>query len=152
MMLFARLTELGTAHFKHVLHLDQEYSPQPWTSAAWDEAQQAGGQYFLGLALKEAELLGFALYQQGPHDSVAHLLKVVIVPSHRRQGLALALLQESQKQLQKLGSTSLFLEVSEMNQGALGLYQKLGMNCVHRVPRFYSNGEGAQRMEQVFDL
>ncbi len=73
----------------------------------------------------------------------AEILTLAVDPSHRRQGLARALLTAAIDSLRKAGAKWLFLEVDEANEAARGLYQSLGAVAVGRRPRYYEHGADA---------
>ena len=73
----------------------------------------------------------------------AEILTLAVDPSHRRQGLARALLSAAIDALRKSGAKWLFLEVDEANAAARGLYQSLGAVAVGRRPRYYEHGADA---------
>jgi [ribosomal protein S18]-alanine N-acetyltransferase len=73
----------------------------------------------------------------------AEILTLAVDPSHRRQGLARALLTAAIHSLRKAGAKWLFLEVESGNESARGLYQSLGAVAVGRRPRYYEHGADA---------
>jgi ribosomal-protein-alanine N-acetyltransferase len=73
----------------------------------------------------------------------AEILTLAVDPSHRRQGLARALLLAATAALRKAGTKHLLLEVDEANAPARGLYQSLGAIAVGRRPRYYEHGADA---------
>jgi ribosomal-protein-alanine N-acetyltransferase len=92
------------------------------------------------LSLEQA-VQGF-LIARGAGDE-AEILTLAVNPSHRRQGLARALLTAAIDALRKAGAKRLFLEVDEANESARGLYQSLGAIAVGRRPRYYERGADA---------
>ena len=82
------------------------------------------------------------LIARGAGDE-AEILTLAVDPSHRRQGLARALLTAAIDSLRKAGSNWLFLEVESGNESARGLYQSLGAVAVGRRPRYYEHGADA---------
>ena len=73
----------------------------------------------------------------------AEILTLAVDPSHRRQGLARALLAAVIACLRQAGVQKLLLEVDETNAPARGLYQSLGAVAVGRRPRYYEHGADA---------
>jgi len=59
-------------------------------------------------------------------ERYSHIFMLYVVPTHRRQGLATALLQHAQQWSQARGERQLGLQVFPHNTPALELYQKLG--------------------------
>jgi len=58
----------------------------------------------------------------------AHIEDLYVSPAFRRQGVATALYREAERRAKALGADKLTLMVWSFNEGALGLYRKLGMN------------------------
>jgi ribosomal protein S18 acetylase RimI-like enzyme len=59
-------------------------------------------------------------------ERYSHIFMLYVVPNHRRQGLATALLQYAQQWSQARGDRQLGLQVFPHNRPALELYRKLG--------------------------
>ncbi len=55
-----------------------------------------------------------------------------VIPKHRHQGLGKALLLQTLHSFQELGLTRAWLEVTEENEQALRLYQKLGFHTAEK--------------------
>lgn len=73
----------------------------------------------------------------------AEILTLAVESSHRRHGLARALLAAAAAYLRAAGAKRLFLEVDAANAPARGLYQSLGAVAVGRRPRYYEHGADA---------
>ncbi|MGL5032404.1 MAG: GNAT family N-acetyltransferase, partial [Microcystaceae cyanobacterium] len=59
-------------------------------------------------------------------ERYAHIFMLYVQPDHRRQGLALALLNNAQQWSKARGDRQLGLQVFPHNQAALKLYEKSG--------------------------
>jgi [ribosomal protein S18]-alanine N-acetyltransferase len=114
---------------------------------AWDQA--AMGQ-FLGvpgvLALiasteSEGPAQGFLIARAASDE--AEILTLCVLPTHRRQGLARALLTEAVAGLRRAGGRCLFLEVEAGNEAALAIYRSLGAVAVGQRPGYYEHGTDA---------
>jgi ribosomal protein S18 acetylase RimI-like enzyme len=55
-----------------------------------------------------------------------HIFMLYVEPSHRRRGIATALIEQAQQWGQARGDRRLGLQVFSHNQGAIALYEKLG--------------------------
>lgn len=73
----------------------------------------------------------------------AELLTLCVLPDHRRQGLARALLSTATSQLRGGGTKRLFLEVDEQNTPALELYRTFGAEKVGLRSAYYEHGANA---------
>ncbi len=67
----------------------------------------------------------------------AELLKIAVLPDHRRNGVGIKLLKTLETQLQKLGNIELFLECRESNLAALKLYKKTGFIVTGHRKKYY---------------
>lgn len=90
---------------------DEEFDPQLWF-----------------LAESKGRLVGAVLCWTS-----AFVKDVVVHESWRRRGLAEALLQRAFNALAAIGATAVELKVEAMNQGAVRLYEGLGMDVVERL-------------------
>ena len=79
----------------------------------------------------------------------AEILTLAVVPPARRQGRAEALLAQGIKIAGAAGAKAMFLEVSEHNPAAQGLYAKAGFSEVGRRPDYYADGSAAQVLRRA---
>jgi len=73
----------------------------------------------------------------------AEILTLAVDPSHRREGIARALLAATITKLKLAGIAQLFLEVECGNAAAEGLYRGFGAKSVGRRPAYYEHGADA---------
>ncbi len=66
---------------------------------------------------------------------------IVVEAESRRQGFALAMIEELLGEARRCGVAAILLEVRESNLAALGLYKKLGFREEGRRPRYYAQPE-----------
>jgi ribosomal-protein-alanine N-acetyltransferase len=72
-----------------------------------------------------------------------HVLKIAVLPEHRRHGHAQRLMAAAEAHaLQNAGET-LTLEVRPSNRSAVALYERLGYGLAGRRTRYYPDGEDA---------
>lgn len=69
----------------------------------------------------------------------AHITNIVTRKSYRKQGIATLLLQQLITITKNLDLKSITLEVSEINNPAINLYEKLGFNRVGTRKKYYQN-------------
>lgn len=79
--------------------------------------------------------------------SDARVLMLAVEPSVRARGLGTALYREFQRECGLKGIRHITLEVRVSNSVAIHFYEKFGFQVTGRVPRYYSNGEDAFRMD-----
>jgi ribosomal-protein-alanine N-acetyltransferase len=74
----------------------------------------------------------------------AHIAKVAVHPTHRRRGIASAMLERLVDHARRLGIPKAYLEVRKSNLAAQELYRRLGFRFERLQPRAYpDNGEDA---------
>lgn len=85
---------------------------------------------------KEKIFLGFLM---GSFLEDAELYALVVRAEFRKKGIGSLLLRDFLDVLQEKNKTSLFLEVSEDNLGALSFYKKLGFEKIGTRPNYYEH-------------
>jgi [ribosomal protein S18]-alanine N-acetyltransferase len=86
--------------------------------------------------------VGFAIYRV-THDE-SELLTIGVAPNYRRRGVASALVRAGIERCQRIGATSMFLEVAVDNQGAQQLYEEHGFARVGLRPDYYQRANGGR--------
>ncbi|MBF0206180.1 MAG: GNAT family N-acetyltransferase [Oligoflexia bacterium] len=137
----------GPPLFREELYkLDQLMIDQSWSVDAWNGVWQTPNNYLLATL---SPIIGFALFLRSPTEKLGHLLKVVILPEYRSQGLAEKLLRTSFEVLGQQGLDRIYLEVACNNLAAIGLYHKLGMKQINYCKNFYGPQQDAYKMMLV---
>ncbi len=122
--------------------LDRDFFPTPWSLDSWKNLFHEHDRLLVTIK-NDDEVIGFCLFDKMPEDSFAHLLKIVIHPKFRNQGLSKRLLSASLSHLEMNGITQFFLEVEESNLPAQKLYLTLGFKNIHRKKDFYGENRAA---------
>ena len=112
-----------------------------WTAGELAQLVTAPGCLSLLASLSPERTQGLLIVRSAGDE--AEILTLAVDPSHRRQGLARALLTAAIDSVRKAGAKWLFLEVESGNESARGLYQSLGAVAVGRRPRYYEHGADA---------
>lgn len=99
-------------------NLIAELRGRPWVISLL--ALQAGKPVGLMIAME-----GFSTFAARP---LMNIHDVAVLPEHRGQGIGKALFAEIERVSRQRSCCKLTLEVLEGNEGAKGLYQKLGFN------------------------
>jgi [ribosomal protein S18]-alanine N-acetyltransferase len=94
----------------------------------------------------EGRILGF-VFSILLSRSDARILMLAVDPQMRGRGLGTVLYREFRRECGLKGIRHITLEVRVSNNVAIHFYQKLGFQVTGRVPRYYSNGEDAFRMD-----
>ena len=74
------------------------------------------------------------------------VLSVATIPSRRRQGLGMKMMDAAEAEARRRGSALVRLEVSTRNYGAIEFYRKLGYRTDGVLYGYYSWGEDAYSM------
>ena len=78
----------------------------------------------------------------------AEVLTIAVLPAARRHGIARRLLAAAIARAGAMGGAMFFLEVSDVNTGALLLYETSGFRQVGRRRRYYPDGSDALVMQR----
>jgi [ribosomal protein S18]-alanine N-acetyltransferase len=80
----------------------------------------------------------------------AQLLDLAVMKAHRRQGIAMLLMEDLIQALRERGAARLYLEVRASNAAAIRLYERFGFTIIGVRKDYYRNPvEDAQVMELV---
>ncbi len=90
----------------------------------------------------DPEIVGYVVTALA--GDVTDLQRIAVAPSHRRHGLAKALLSEVLREDRRV-----LLEVSEDNDAALAFYVATGFVEIDRRPSYYRDGSDAVVMERM---
>lgn len=91
------------------------------------------------------QMVGFVAGEAKPWEGTGWIATIGVVPEYRRQGIALALMEECE---QKMGLPCVKLCVRKSNEAAIQLYQRMGYNQVEVWPAYYQDKEDAIVMER----
>jgi len=115
----------------------------------WAETLESQGFSPVWGALGEDEIMwlmdcsAFARWRVAPKIGEAELLRIAVVESHRRSGVAKHLMGACLADLVASGCTTLRLEVRASNVPAQKLYESLGWLRMGARKAYYSDGEDA---------
>lgn len=116
-------------------------------AAAWSAADIAAllrEETVFGLVARRASAfgsrsaVGFVLMRSVAGE--AEVLTIAVAPSHRRRGIARALVEEALRRLYRDRVDAVFLEVDAGNVAALALYRRLGFVKVGERKGYYAHG------------
>lgn len=110
---------------------------EPWAEKAMRELLAMPGAFGF-LALEAGRLpRGFILCRAAAGE--AEVLTLMVLPTHRRKGLASGLLKHSMVFAAGVGATVIFLEVAADNAAGRSLYSAMGFEQVGCRPHYYRN-------------
>jgi ribosomal-protein-alanine N-acetyltransferase len=96
---------------------------------------------FYLVAEVDGVVVGHAVSSAAGED--AELQRIAVAATHRRTGLASALLAEVERRTAQDGAVRLLLEVREDNVGAQAFYRARGFTEVGRRPAYFRDGAAA---------
>ncbi|HET7724004.1 MAG TPA: GNAT family N-acetyltransferase [Propionibacteriaceae bacterium] len=120
-----------------------------WSRESWNAELSAHDRQVLAYRDAEGALVAVATLQL--LDDFADLLRVVVAPERRGQGIARRLLVASIHMAQAAGAQRILLEVEEDNVPARSVYVRLGFSPIDRRRDYYGPGRHALVMELPID-
>jgi ribosomal-protein-alanine N-acetyltransferase len=131
-----------------LVSLDKELFPySPWSSGQYREEISAPTRLFV-VALDDASsVIGYAGVF-APGGAEADVLTVGVVPQHRGQGIARALMAGITKWAIDQGSIAMMLEVKTDNVEAISLYESLGYTKLNVRKDYFGSGLDALVMRK----
>ena len=99
------------------------------------------------VAVDGARIAGFILTEENP--PLAHIITLDIAEAHRRQGVASALLTESEKNLALRGVRSILLETAIDSEGAVAFWKRHGYRIEAVLKRYYLRRLDAYEMRKI---
>jgi ribosomal-protein-alanine N-acetyltransferase len=134
------IRRLTYADLPQIIAIERRAFPTPWSLAMFVlELSKPAGVCLT--ALRGGEMLGYLICSR--YDTVWHIMNVAVDPTHRRRGIATAMLADLFRRIDS--RTARFtLEVRESNFAAIELYERYGFRAAGRRRRYYQdNGEDA---------
>ena len=99
----------------------------------------------LKAVVEENKMVGFIAGDPHPRDGVGWIATLGVLPEYRRLGIAAALLEQCE---QELNLPNVRLSVRRSNEPALALYRKFGYQMVDVWRAYYHSGEDALVLEK----
>lgn len=99
------------------------------------------------LALDRDDVAGCVFLVAGTMPNQRHrgeVMKLLVDPARRRQGLATALMQRLEESARAIGKTLLTLDTAEGDDG-IHLYRRLGYSMAGVIPGYARAGDGSMR-------
>ncbi len=134
-----------TADLDQILALEQSGFDQGWSRQAWAEELTADDRYVLVNRDVDDQVDGVATFQTS--GDFADLLRVVVAPQRRGQGVARRLMRAGIQWAQATGAHRMLLEVEETNAVAHRLYEQFGFEPIDRRLNYYGHDRHAMVME-----
>jgi ribosomal-protein-alanine N-acetyltransferase len=128
------------ADIRDIDALEQRAFPTPWRREFFESELHGSGRYCL-VAKKDGVLVGY-VFSMWFFDEM-HVNKIAVDERQRRQGIALALMDECLRFARKNGIKTISLEVRKSNEAAQAFYRFLDFEATYTRPRYYPDGEAA---------
>jgi ribosomal-protein-alanine N-acetyltransferase len=110
--------------------------------------------YFLSLrsadclvAMVDAQIAGFILTEE--NAPLAHVITLDVAEKFRRQGIASALLAESERNLGLRGVRHVLLETATNNDAGVAFWQRRGYGIAATIKRYYLGKLDAYEMRKI---
>ena len=132
-----------------LVSLDKELFPySPWSAGQYREEISAPTRLFVGARDDASRVIGYAGVF-APGGAEADVLTVGVIPQHRGQGIARALMARITQWAIAQGSIAMMLEVKTDNIEAISLYESLGYSKLNVRKDYFGSGLDAlvMRME-----
>lgn len=98
---------------------------------------------------EDGEAVGTVMVRQ--EGKVGRVISIAVLPDHRRRGIGRALMAKAEEVARARGATTVSLEVSVNNEGAIRFYEELGYGVDGLLRGYYSWGEDAHVMRKELD-
>ncbi len=131
-----------------LVSLDKALFPySPWSSGQYREEITAPTRRFIVALDTSFSIIGYAGVF-APGGAEADILTVGVVPQHRGQGIARALMARITDWAKSQGSTAMMLEVKTDNVEAISLYESLGYSQLNVRKDYFGKGLDALVMRK----
>lgn len=128
------IREMKADDVEVVSKIESEVFSMPWSAKDFLEMVEADYAYYY-VAELDGEIAGCCGIRNIAGEG--EITNVVVAPSHRRKGIALAMMEYMLKEAVKAGIGDCTLEVRVSNQPAIRLYERLGFKGEGVRPHFY---------------
>ena len=134
-------------HLRRVLEIESVTYERHWSRSVFEAEleQVASGARFYVVARHGRDVVGYAglWVIPGPDGGEAHVTNIVVAESHRRRGIATALMLALADRARAAGAVAWTLEVRASATGAHELYRRFGFAPAGVRRGYYEHGEDA---------
>jgi len=136
----AAIVPMTAAHIDALMPYERAmFGTEAWTANGYrNELADTRHRYYLAAEGAGGELLGWAGVRV--IEDAAEILTVGVIPSARRHGLAVRLLDALLSEARQRGAAEVFLEVRVDNEAARALYLREGFTELGVRRGYYDNG------------
>jgi len=109
----------------------------PWSVSGISHFTDCSSAFVISAEARNGELAGYAIGSFAAGEG--ELLRIAVLPDHRRCGLGQDILNEFLRQMISRSVETVFLEVRVSNAGAIALYEKTGFEKYTVRRNYYKN-------------
>jgi len=137
-----------------VIQINRVCLPENYTDFFFVDLHQRFPETFI-VAEQEGKIVGYIMcrievglsnFGFGGLVRKGHVVSIAVLPQHRRQGVAQAIIKRSLEGMEYYKAKQGFLEVRVTNEAAIALYKKLSFEITRTINGYYSDGEDAYVM------
>lgn len=131
-----------------IVALNRAALPENYMPEFFENLLRVYGDYFMAAEM-DGRIIGYVMCRVElgmTHFSSfgimkkGHIVSLAVDKEQRRQGIALAMMEEALKRMRATGLKECFLEVRVTNEPAIKLYEKLGFRIIKSISGYYSDG------------
>lgn len=119
-----QLVPMRRRHLRHVLHIERQVYPRPWTYVLFTQELSLVTSRAYYVARVDGQVVGYTGLMLSLED--AHVTNLAVDPAWHRRGIAQRLLANDAREAVRRGARHLTLEVRVSNDPAQALYRKFG--------------------------
>lgn len=128
--------DAGEEDIAEIARLEEECFAHPWSEKALREELELEDSVLLA-AFDGKTLAGYVGMQHT--GFTGYITNVAVFETHRRKGVASALLRALRERALALGESEISLEVRSKNEAAIELYKRAGFEYIGKRPGFYND-------------
>ncbi len=135
------IVPMQSFHIPHVLAIEKESFPYPWSAQQFEDCIQAG--YQCWVLEDQTHIVGYAIVMLAVDE--AHLLNMAVAPAQRQQGIGRWFLSNLISTLTLNHPVErMLLEVRKSNRIAIHLYKALGFKQISTRANYYPTATGRE--------
>jgi ribosomal-protein-alanine N-acetyltransferase len=151
-----KLRKFAISDLEAVKHINQVCLPEHYTDLFFLDLSRRFPETFI-VAEENGKIVGYIMcrievglsnFGSGGVVKKGHVVSVAIMPEHRHRGIGTALVNKAIEGMRMYRAKQCYLEVRVTNEGAVGLYKKLGMQVTRTNHGYYADGEDAYVMNR----
>jgi ribosomal-protein-alanine N-acetyltransferase len=143
-----RIRPASAADLQAICLIEDDSFSDPYPPHLLKRLLDESGNVFLVAEDENDVLIGYCV--SSVEGRLAHLISIAVLTEGRRKGVATALLKNLMEFLEAHRVEELWLEVKQVNNEAIKLYEKFEFAQMMILENYYSDGSAAVRMRMSF--